>query len=623
MTSPKQPDAPLTLNGKQRMAWMAGHWRVYGGHIPLLLALSVLNAGVMIVYPVLVKRIIDGIDESIKAGPELSGEKMNYLGQSMALLLLFGLGHFAIYGPMQWLRARLNLRFQFGIRLRAFECLTRLGPSFFGRFRTGDLVVRLNDDVNEKLAWYMCSGIFRVIEALLIIIFGAAAMLYMNPRLTLYTAGPLPLLIALFVVTSTRLQRHYAEVQRSISTLSDSLESCFSGIRVVKSFAAEAWQQKRIEAAIEENRRAELRAVRVQTVIDSLYGNIWQLALVGLFLVGGAMVIRGEMSLGDLVAMEFYTTMLVWPMFDVGQFLVRGRLSAVSIDRLAEVENMVPEVHVPADPLPTAQRVDAPLPEDYPPPHGAAARVARVELRDLSYRHPGAPSDVLRHVSLAARPGQLTAVAGPTGAGKSTLLNFLPRLIDPATGAVLLGGLDLREWPLLELRQSLGYVPQEPLLLSGTVLENIRFGRSWISDADIEMALDVCQLRSDLGRWPLGLLTVVGPRGLRLSGGQKQRVALARAVAGRPRLMLLDDCTASLDAETEAVVWRSLNTALPGCTTLLVTHRPSTLKRAEQIVVLDEGAVCQQGSFAEVDVPGTVFHRLYTQWEREERERTA
>ena len=604
--------AEVQLGWRRRLAWMAGHWRVYGGHIPVLLTLSAINAAVMMVYPLMIKRVVNGIEESLG---------VDYLVRSVALLAFFGLGHFAVYGVMQWLRARLNLRFQFGIRVRAFEFLTRLGPSFFGKFRTGDLVVRLNDDVNEKLSWYMCSGIFRVVEALLIIAFGAGAMLSMNPKLTLYTAGPLPLLIALFVVTSNRLQSRYADAQRSISKLSDALESCFSGIRVVKSFAAEAWQQQRIEAAIEENRQAELHAVRLQTIIDSLYGNVWQLAVVGLLIVGGAMVIRGEMSLGDLVAMEFYTTMLVWPMFDVGQFLVRGRLSAVSIDRLAEVENTVPEVHVAEDLLPAARRTDSQPPEDYPPPVEHTPEVS-IELRELSYRHPGATSDVCRELSFATRPGQLTAIVGPTGAGKSTLLNFLPRLIDPAAGGVLLNQRDLRNWNILQLRQSIGYVPQEPLLLSGTVLENIRFGREWVSDSDIEVALNVCQLRKDLSRWPLGLMTIVGPRGLRLSGGQKQRVALARAVAGRPRLMLLDDCTASLDAKTEAEVWRSLVAALPGCTTLLVTHRPATLRRAERIIVLDEGKIRQQGTFAEVDQPGSVFHRLYTQWEREEQERS-
>ncbi|MCE9546879.1 MAG: ABC transporter ATP-binding protein/permease [Planctomycetia bacterium] len=593
---------------RRRLSWIAGHWSVYRSELPWLLSLTIINAGVAVGFPFLIKRVIDGVADAATPG---------YVLRSSALLLGIGLLHFGLYFVVQFMRTRLNLRFQFGIRLRAFEQLTRLGPAFFGRFRTGDLITRLNDDVNDKLSWYMCSGIFRVIEALAIIAWTTGAMVWINPRLAFYMAAPLPLLILLFIGTATRLHRRYEVVQRSISRLNDVLESCFSGIRVVKAFAAETQQQALVEEAIEENRRAEVRAVRWQTVIDSLYSNVWQLALVWLLLAGGTLAIAGQVTVGALLALQAYVQMLVYPMFDIGQFLVRGRLSAVSIERLGEVEATVPEVEVAGEAPPVARRPDAPLIADY----ARASEIGgglEVQFRGVTYRYPGSPADALCDVTFAARPGELTAVAGGTGAGKSTVLALAPRLIDPTAGAALAGGTDLRRWDLIQLRQAIGYVPQEPLLLSGTVLENIRFGRVWITDADIAQALEICQLRDDITRWPNGLATVVGSRGMRLSGGQKQRVSLARAVAGRPRLLLLDDCTASLDAETEAAVWERLFTALPGCTTLLVTHRPATLRRAARILVLDAGRLAQQGTFGEVDVPGSVFHRIYSEWQERE-----
>jgi ABC-type multidrug transport system fused ATPase/permease subunit len=186
--------------------------------------------------------------------------------------------------------------------------------------------------------------------------------------------------------------------------------------------------------------------------------------------------------------------------------------------------------------------------------------------------------------------------------------------MDPTEGTVILGTIDARNWPADSLRRHLGYVPQEPHLLSGTIEENIRFGRKGISEVDIVAAISIAQLESEIASWPEGLKTIVGARGVRLSGGQKQRVSLARALAGRPSVLLLDDCTASLDAGTESVLWEQLTKALPNCTTLLVTHRPSTLEEVDQILVLEYGRLVETGTFTQLEHEGTTFHRLYVEW---------
>ncbi len=594
---------------KQQIIWIFEHWRLYRGTIPLLLLLTLLNAVITVIYPLLVKEIIEGVESSAAS---------EFFLWWTAILLLLGAVHTLVYLFMQLLRTRLNLSFEYGVRQRGFEYLMRLGHSFFTRFRTGDVVTRLMDDVSDKLAWYMCSGIFRVIEALAIIVFCITAMIWINAELTLYAAGPLPILILIFVFTADHLHRRYDTVQQSISHLNESLETCFSGIRVVKAFTAESMQSEIVGRAIEENRQAEIRAVRWQTIIDTLWGNIWQLGIIGVLLVGGTMAVAGEVTLGELVAFDAYVLMLVWPMFDIGQFLVRGKLSAVCIDRLAEIENAQPDVPDARQTAIVARQPHVAAPPDYERPPRREDSLS-IRFESVDYRFEEAERLALDDVSFEASAGKLTALVGETGSGKSTVLAMIARLFDPANGIVVVGDRDIRAWPLVELRQSIGYVPQEALLLSGSLRENIRFGREWVGDADMEMALELAQLRRDLAEWPEGLETIVGSRGVRLSGGQKQRVALARALAGRPSILLLDDCTASLDAATEEAVWRNLTEEIPGCTTLLVTHRPATLARAHRIVVLDEGQVCETGSFAELNTHDTLFHQLYVQWKLRER----
>ncbi|MGH7199291.1 MAG: ABC transporter ATP-binding protein, partial [Planctomycetaceae bacterium] len=363
---------------------------------------------------------------------------------------------------------------------------------------------------------------------------------------------------------------------------------------------------------------AEVRAVRWQTVIDSFYGNVWQLAIVGVLLAGGAMSLRGDVSLGEIITFDVYVLMLVWPMFDVGQFLVRGKLSGVAITRIDELERFEPDVRLGNDDakLPTRRPRDA-APADHPAPPVPRPSLS-VDFDGVSYRYADADADALFDVSFAAQSGRLTAIVGAVGSGKSTALALVPRLMEPTRGRIVIGERELTSWDPVALRGLIGYVPQEAALLSGTVEENIRFGREWITDDDLSMAIETARLGEAIDIWPQGLQTVVGSRGLRLSGGQKQRVALARALAGRPSVLLLDDCTSALDAETEEAVWQHLLREIPGCTTLLVTHRTATLRRADRIIVLDRGRALEAGDFPHLNRRGTQFHRLYRQWRFQE-----
>jgi len=330
------------------------------------------------------------------------------------------------------------------------------------------------------------------------------------------------------------------------------------------------------------------------------------------------MAIEGNVSLAEIIAFDSYVLLLVWPMFDVGQFLVRGKLSAVSIDRIDALEQSPPDVAQSNHHAIIARRPDQPPVADHPAPDPAmwadATAGVAVEFCDMSYCYPGEDEDALTSITFTAAAGKLTALAGQVGSGKSTALALIPRLIDPTAGRLMIGRRNARHLDPIAMRQSIGYVSQQPHLLSGTVMENIRFGREWISEDDVRLAVEIAGLNRDTAELIDGLETRIGSRGVGLSGGQQQRVALARAIAGRPRILLLDDCTAGLDAETEEAVWQGLARELPACTTIVVTHRPSTLRRADLIVLLDRGRIVESGAFAELNRDGTRFHRLYVRW---------
>jgi ATP-binding cassette subfamily B protein len=362
----------MTEAFRHRLSWIFEHWRLYTGTIPLILGLTVINAAITVTYPLLFKEIVDGVESNATASD---------LVRYTLLLVCVGVAHFGAYATMQYARAKLNLSFEFSVRVRAFQSLTRMGPTFFSRFRTGDLITRLMDDVTDKLSWYMCSGIFRVLEAGLIVLVCLMWMLSISPKLTLIAAGPLPLLIVIFVFTAGKLHRRYEVVQGSISRLNEVLETCFSGIRIVKSFTAADMQRKLLFSAIEENREAEVRAVRWQTVMDTLSGNIWQLGIVAVLFTGGEMVLSGEITLGDLIAFDYFVLLLVWPMFDIAQFLVRGKLSAVSIDRVAELEEFAPDVRdVNPERIVARRPGDAPA-ADFTPHHHSGEPLQVVRAR--------------------------------------------------------------------------------------------------------------------------------------------------------------------------------------------------------------------------------------------------
>lgn len=588
-----------------KIRWFWRYYRDYPHVLLILLILTPIQGLLNVTIPRLIGFTIDFLkggtvpDHWLARAVSDVGARYD-LGVTASFALAFiilGFVSHALYAYFQSYRAWMNCRLEMLFRQGAFDRLTTKGPDFFNKFRTGDLVTRMTDDVAEKLSWFACSGIFRLYEAVLAVALIVTMMISIDPILTLWTAGPVPLLIIVFFRSASLLDKRYDHLQKQISNFNDVMEACFSGIRVVKAYVREKAQKEKFQATAEDRRGAEIGAVRLMTVVDSLYQYIWQFAVVIVLVAGGYGVLHSQLTIGDMATFIYYATWLVFPMFDIGQFLVKSRQSAVSINRLQELERV--PVMVADDGAATPDKNSR----------------GRLTFDRVSFSFDGMDRQILDDVSFEVEPGQTVALVGKVGSGKSWLVNLVPRLVEPTAGSIRLDGRDLRDYDLQALREYIGYVPQEPVLFSDTVRNNILFGREGISDTLLEWAVDVAQLKGELETFPKGIETPIGTYGMSISGGQKQRLALARALVGKPKILILDDCTSALDSRTESMLWDRLHEVMPEMTAMLITHRPDTLEKADTIFVFADGRIVERGTHDELIVAEGDYARIYRRYQ--------
>lgn len=590
-----------------KFKWLISGYRNHKLALTWLLVGTPLICAFYITEPLILKYIFDILSEGHGTLPAFLQPLANYLhGRGLSPLvgaviiqIMYAVVIFVVYFSVQGTRAWMNTRLEWEFRQRAFDATTGKGPDFFNAYRTGDLVTRMTDDVAEKLSWFACSGIFRFYEAVLVVVLGVYHMLQLNVELTLYTVTPLPVLIVIFMLTSSALDRRFDRLQNRISDLNSLMEACFSGIRVVKAYSREPMWRRRFADTMGERRAAEISVVRAWAGIESLYMYIWQVGLVMVLLVGGAMTVDAEITVGDFVAFSTYVMFLVYPMFDIGQFVVKSRQSAVSIGRLMEIQNFAPMVTNHG-------------------PQRAPIAFERMRFEDVSFRFGANGHHALQNVSFEVERGDTVALVGRVGSGKSTLIQLLMRVIDPTEGRILLDDQPLRNLSLDDYRDIIGYVPQEPILFSDTIEGNIRFGEDAVASERVAEVVALSQLQEQMQRFPHGLQTRIGTRGLTISGGEKQRVAIARALARDPRILILDDCTSALDARTEERLWAALHEVMPDMTCFVVTHRTKTLRKADLILLLDEGRIVDSGTHDELIDRSHAYRELYSRSELEE-----
>jgi ATP-binding cassette subfamily B multidrug efflux pump len=490
-------------------------------------------------------------------------------------------------------------RIEYHLRLDIFDHLQRLPAAFFQENRTGDIVSRATNDL-ENLRLFLGPGLMNLVSTAVLYAGALTLMATLSPHLTLLALAPLPLATLIMWRSSSLFYRRNRDVQEAAGRMSAQAQEDFSGIRVVKSYVLET----REEAVFRERNREyldrNLRLARLTGFFHPLVGFVMGFATIVIIAVGGGMVARGELTVGGLAAFLGYTAMLVWPTVVMGwvvNLFQRGRASAARIEWILST---VPAIRDPEDPLP----VD--------PIEG------RVTFRKLDFSYPGATSPTLAGIDLEVPAGTTLALVGRTGSGKSTLVSLIPRLFEAPPGSVLIDGAPVERIPLALLRGAVGLVPQETFLFSESLAENIGIGSGDNPSFDPRRAALLAGLGPDLEALPDGMETIVGERGITLSGGQKQRVALARALARDPRILILDDAFASVDARTERDVLTTLRRLRSGRTVIIVTHRLSAVADADFTVVLDEGAIVERGTHAELLAAGGVYADLWTRQALEE-----
>lgn len=480
----------------------------------------------------------------------------------------------------------------FDFRNEIFAKVQRLSFSYHDQNQTGQLMIRATDDV-EKVRLFIAQGLIMTAQAFLLLVATLVILFLTNWRLTLVVLPILPVALVVFIIFGKVSQPLFIEIQMRLSKLNTILQENMAGIKVVKAFARETYEQKRFDAATDDLFAQQLRVARTFSFLFPVIFLIMQMGQAALLYFSGKQILENTLTLGDYQAFSMYVIYVFFPLGQLGFIISLMAQAGASATRIFEILDAKSDVS------------DAPDAQDLPAIEGY------VTFQNVTFRYFGSGDPVLRDVSFEAKPGQTIALLGSTGSGKTTIINLIPRFYDTSEGAVLIDGHDVRSVKLDSLRSQIGIVLQETNLFSGTIRDNIAFGRPDASDEDVIAAAKAAAAHDFIVSFPQGYDTPVGERGTTLSGGQKQRIAIARALLLDPHILILDDSTSSVDLQTEARIQKALDHLMEGRTSFVIAQRITTVLNADMILVLDKGQIVASGKHAELMETSPIYAEIY------------
>jgi ATP-binding cassette subfamily B protein len=564
------------------------YWRRYGGRYVAGIACLLVTNGAQLVIPQFLKSAIDTISTG-DFSLDLITPTVLWIGVAAFVIGAARFGwRFFVHGASRNIEAEL--------RHRLFSHLQRLSSTFFNKVKIGDLMARFTNDM-EAIRMTNGMGLVGFVDGLFMTTVILILLFKQDVRLTLLAISPLPAVTLMMLFFGKLIGSRFRVVQEGFAGLSEMAQESISGIRVLKTFVQE---HDFVEKFIKRNQEYSARhmsLIRVWGLFFPIVMFLSGLTSLIFLIVGGQSVIAGTMSPGGFTAFLAYLQMLIWPMMGAGYTISLIQRGGASLGRVNRILDEKPDIVNSLSP-----RTDA--------------IQGGIAIRDLTFAFPGEVTPSLKGISLEVPAGTVLGILGKTGSGKSTLMKLLPRLLDPPPGTVYIDGRDSRSYTLHTLRSAIGMVPQDTFLFSTTIADNIRFGEK-VPDEELSRLAELVTISRDLKLFPGGIETVVGERGITLSGGQKQRIALSRALAVSPQILVLDDAFSSVDTETEDTILKALVQLLEGRTTLIVSHRVSTLKIADKIIVMDGGRIIQSGDHEELISQQGLYRQIFSiqQWD--------
>src|SRR5437763_10031515 len=547
-----------------------------------------LTNGIWILFAQVIRLAVDDLKQATTNHTTLHHHLSTYALLLLAVAVTKGIFQYLT----RWIVIGVSREIEFDLRNDLFQHLERLSYSYYQRTRTGDIMACVTNDLNA-VRMLLGPAIMYSANTIVFTAGALAFMLHISPRLTFYAFLPLPVVSIVVQYFGRQIHERFERIQAMFSDISARAQENFSGARVIRAYVQEQPEIESFEKANQEYITRSLKLVRLMGMLWPTLETMLGFAVVLVLWLGGREVVLGRISVGDFVAFNTYMVQLTWPIIALGWVINITQRGTASVVRLNQIFAEKPEItDVAARPA-----------TDLGPIRG------EIEFRDLNFNYNG--THVLKNVNLRIPAGTSLAVVGPTGAGKSTLVNLIPRIYDAAPGTVLVDGRPIQEYPLAELRRSIGFVPQETFLFSDSIRDNIAFGAEDASTSDVRTAAEAASIAGDIEEFPEQYETAVGERGITLSGGQKQRTAIARALLRDPRILVLDDALSSVDTHTEEKILSHLREIMQGRTTIFISHRVSTVRNADRIAVLHGGSIVELGTHDELIARSGYYTDLY------------